>query len=106
MENKTARLLSIVAFVIWIVGGIGSIICSSSVSSAFTGTLFEDLGRNLSLVIFISSAFSVFTSGLIFFGLAEVIKLIEVRLPCGEKSEQRVTKAVTGGSSSDDVFKF
>lgn len=106
MENKTARLLRIVAFFIWIVGGIGSLIASSSVSSSFTGTVFESLGKNLSLTIFITSAFSVFTSGLIFFGLAEIIKLIEVKFSNIANPDQDNNKANVGVSSSDDILKF
>lgn len=81
MENKTAKLLSGVAYFIWIVGGIGSLIASLSISSAFKYTLFESLGNSVSLMVFLTSAFSVFSTGLLFYGLSAVLNLLEKKIP-------------------------
>lgn len=106
MENKTAKLLSGVAYLIWILGGIGSLIVSTSVSSAFKDTLFESLGNSVSMAMFLTSAFSVFSTGLLFFGLSAVLRLIETKLPNNADLNHVENKNDIGTSSSDDVLKF
>ena len=77
MKNITKSALTIVAYAIWILGGIGALIVGSSISETFNGTIFEDIGRAMSTVVFISTAFSVFSSGLVFYALATIINILE-----------------------------
>ncbi len=106
MENKTAKLLNGVAYFIWILGGIGSLIVSTSVSSTFKNTVFESLGNSVSMAMFLTSVFSVFSTGLIFFGLSAILKLIEAKMVNNDKFDKAENKTIVGVSSSDDVLKF
>ena len=106
MKNKTASILNVVAYTIWILGGLGSMIIGSSIAETFRGTIFEEIGKSISMSMFLSTAFSVFTTGLLFYALAVIINLIEAKLPNNAKVDQLNNETILGASGSDDILKF
>jgi len=72
MKNGTAKTLKIVAFIIWIFGGIGALSTMSQLTKIFEYTVFDFIPATL----FATLAFNTFISGLTFYALSVIIELI------------------------------
>ena len=103
MKNKTASILNTVAYTIWILGGIGVIMVSSDIGNFFRDFGYEELAGSISLGVFIGMGFNVFSTGLVFFGLARIIELIEERLP-KDIALNKINNS--SDEQSTDLFKF
>lgn len=72
MKNGTAETLKVVAYSIWILGGIGALTTMSQLTEIFEYTVFDFIPGTL----FVTLAFNAFISGLTFFALSVIIELI------------------------------
>lgn len=102
MKNKTASTLNTVAYTIWILGGIGVIMVSSDIGNFLRDSVFWESAGSISLGVFLGMGFNVFSTGLVFFGLARIIELIEERLP----KDIALNKINNSDEKSTDLFKF
>lgn len=102
MKNTTSKTLFFIAWIIWGLGGLGSIIVYGSINEIFQETYFESIPG----AVFFVSIFNVFCTGMIFFGLSTIIDLVNSREHIIQDTSLVKKDTLIGTSTSDDVLKF
>ena len=102
MKNTTSKTLITIAWIIWILGGLGSFIVYGNINDIFQGSYFE----SIPVAILSVSLFNVFCTGMIFFGLSTIINLINTNTQSKQDAYSVNKENLVGNSTSDDVLKF
>lgn len=102
MRNKTANILNIIAWLIWILGTLGGFIVYNNLNDMFAESMFS----TISVSILVVTLFNTFCTGMTFYGLATIIEMIDTKSITTSQVSPIKQENLVGTSTSDDVLKF